>query len=414
MDILSLYQKFKECGQNISTDTRDIIAGSIFFAWKGELHDGNMFAADALEKGARYVVIDNPEYAQDERYILVENSIETLGHLARYHRQQFDIPVIGIAGSNGKTTTKELTARILSTQKNVVASFESENNHVGVPKTLLRINEMTEIVLVELGANHKGEIQHLCNIAQPNYGLITNIGRDHIGLFGDQTAIIEANIELYDYLKKSGGHILVNKHNMTLMKYGSGIDQTCYGEGIQTEFGIESLHSAPYVSFLWKQYTVRTHITGEYNIENIVAAIAIGVYFNIIDDNIIHAIESYVPNNNRSELIDTPHANVLIKDFYNANLTSMKFALQNLVDVGRVYHDKQTVAIMGDMLELGEYSLGEHQAAVDYAQELGIHRIVLIGTEFQKTHHGESVSYINVDEAIVELQQLPIKNSVIL
>ena len=414
MDIPSLHKKFIECRQEISTDTRTLTPGSMFFAWQGEVHDGNTFAEQALKKGARYAVVDKPEYATDDRYMVVDNGIAALQELAQYHRKQFDIPVIAIAGSNGKTTTKELIADILRTQKDVVASIGSENNHVGVPKTLLRMTPQTDIVVLEFGANHVGEIAKLCHIAEPTHGLITNIGRDHIGLFGDQTAIIEANVELYQHLRTTGGYAFINKHNMTLMKYGSDIDHTCYGENLHNEFGITSKKTNPYVSFVWDSHKVQTQLTGEYNLENIVAAIAVGVYFGVTDQHIIQSIQSFVPANNRSTLVVTDRGNVVIKDFYNANLTSMKFALQNLVDVGRGYADKNTIAIMGDMLELGEYSMGEHQAAVDYAQELGIHHIVLIGTEFQKTRHGESFFYINVDEAIAELQQSPIKNSVIL
>lgn len=414
MDIFSLHQKFIECNQEISTDTRMLTAGSLFFAWKGEFVDGNSYAKEALEKGARYVVIDNPEYAEDSRYILVDNSIETLAELARYHRRQFDIPVIAIGGSNGKTTTKELTAEILRTQKDVVASFASENNHVGVPKTLLRITNATDIVVLEFGANHKGEIATLCKIAEPTIGLITNIGRDHIGLFGDQAAIIESNVELYDYLRLHNRYVLVNKNNMTLMKYAKGIDQTCYGEGVKNEFGGFSQKTIPYVSLKWKNYLIQSQLTGEYNIENIIAAISVGVYFDITENHIKNAIESYKPLNNRSELFITEKDNIVIKDFYNANSTSMEASLNNLKDLASTYSKKKSIAILGDMLELGEFSIDEHQSVVDTAQSFDFDEVVLIGPDFKQTNHNDCIHYDNVDEAIFDLQKQNFHDSVIL
>lgn len=414
MDIISLYNKFIECKQMVSTDTRIIEPGSLFFAWKGEHRDGNTYAQEALDKGARYVVIDNPNYFIDHRTIVVGDSIKIFQDLARHHRRQFDVPVVAIAGSNGKTTTKELIARILATQKNIVASIGSLNNHIGVPKTLLRITRETDIVIVEMGANHAGEIKSLCHIAQPTHGLVTNIGRDHIGSFGDQTAIIESNVELYDYLRVHGGNILINKNNMTLMKFAEGIMQTCYGENLESEFGVKSQNTSPFISCIWKGKHIETQLTGEYNIENIVAAIAVGKYFNIIDEHICSAISSYKPTNNRSEILVTEKGNIIIKDFYNANLTSMKFALENLRDISKENPNKKSIAIMGDMLDLGEYSLGEHQSALAYAHNTGINEIILIGSEFQKIDYDPSNSYIDVDAAIFALQKSPIKDSVIL
>jgi UDP-N-acetylmuramoyl-tripeptide--D-alanyl-D-alanine ligase len=414
MNIFDLHQKFKECKQEVSTDTRIMNPGSMFFAWKGENIDGNTFAGTAIENGAKYVVIDNPDYAKGVEYILVDNAMETLQQLARYHRQQFQIPVIAIGGSNGKTTTKEFVSRILATQKNVVASFASLNNHVGVPLTLLRVTGNTDAVVLEMGANHLGEIAKLCQIAEPTHGLITNIGRDHIGSFGSQSAIIEANIELYDYLKENNGYVFINHENMTLMKYAAGIERTCYAENLNNEFGIASLKTSPYVSFSWKHNNVTTQLTGEYNIENIAAAISVGIHFNTTDDNIIQAIASYSPTNNRSEILETTTGNIVIKDFYNANLTSMKYALENLAHIKKANPEKTSIAIMGDMLELGEYSLGEHQAAIDYARQLSIDRIVLVGPEFQETEHNDIDVYANVDTAIFALQNSSIKNSVTL
>lgn len=414
MDIVSLYKKFIECHQDISTDTRTMSPGSLFFAWKGENFDGNLFAQKALENGARYVIIDNPEYALDNRYILVEDTLQTLEELAHYHRKQFTIPIIAIGGSNGKTTTKELIARVLETQKNVVASIGSLNNHVGVPKTLLRITRDTDIAVVEIGANHLGEIAHICTIAEPTHGLITNIGRDHIGLFGGIGAVIESNLELYTYLKNNNGHLFVDKNNQQLLNYSQGLTQTRYGAGNEiSDFVVSSFVSSPFVSLAWKNNYITTSLTGEYNIENIAAAIAIGVHFNITEEGVIRGINSYIPSNNRSQIITTED-NIIVKDFYNANRSSMELALDNLEQISWVYPEKQTIAIIGDMLELGEFSHEEHQAVVDYALLKEFDKIILVGPDFAQTQYEGCNSYKNVEQAISDLEKSPLKNSIIL
>ncbi len=415
MDIFDLYQKFLECRQEVSTDTRTMMPGAMYFGWKGESADGNVFAGEALEKGARYVVIDNPDYYIDERTIVVPDTLQAFQQLARHHRRQFNIPVIAIAGSNGKTTTKDLVNSILSQQKDTVASISSLNNHTGVPKTLFRIHAETDIVIVEMGANHVGEIADLCEIAEPTHGLVTNIGRDHIGYFGDQTAIIEANAELYYYLQTTGGKVLVNKNNMTLMKFSGGNERLCYGEGLLGESGVTSLGTTPYVSFHWKHYTIETQLTGEYNIENINAAIAVAVHFNILDEYIIRGVVLYQPTSNRSELVpETEKGNIVVKDYYNANRTSMHAALLNLAALGKDNPAKKTIAILGDMLELGDYSSTEHQAVVDIARELGVDKLILVGPDFSATHHGDAQVFLDVNQAIVYLQEQQISDSVIL
>jgi UDP-N-acetylmuramoyl-tripeptide--D-alanyl-D-alanine ligase len=416
MDIISLYKKFIECNQIISTDSRTLELGSLFFGWKGEILDGNNFASDALEKGAKYAVIDNPDFFIDHRTIVVPNVIKAFQDLARHHRRQFNIPVIAIGGSNGKTTTKELVADILSTQKKVVSSHASLNNHIGVPMTLFRITNHTDIAVIEMGANHIGEIAELCIIAAPTHGLITNIGRDHIGHFGSQDAIIKANAELYDYLRLSKGEALVNKNNLTLMKFSEGVRQTCYAEGVIGEFGIESHDTAPYVSVIWKGSLIETQLTGEYNVENILAAIAVGVYFDIRENNIISALESYVPQNNRSEILETIQGNIVIKDFYNANRTSMKASLNNLAHIQKKYPEKKNIAILGDMLDLGEYTRMEHQAVLDYAISLDIKIIILIGKEFSqiKNIRDNVTQYLSVEQALLTMKEKLAGNSIIL
>jgi len=416
MDIRELYEKFIECEQLISTDTRMIEKGSLFFSWKGEVNDGNAFAREALDKGARYVVIDNPDFFINEQTIVVENSIRTLQELAIYHRKHFDIPIIAIGGSNGKTTTKELIADVLGTQKNVIASLGSHNNHVGVPKTLLRINRTTDVAVIEMGANHLGEIKQLCEIAHPTIGLITNIGRDHIGLFGGPGAVIEANLELYNYLKAKQGHVFVNIQNKDLVHYAKGIDNTTlYGQGIPGEQGIRSLHTVPTISFEWKNYTVNTLLTGEYNMENIAAAIAVGKFFNITDDHIISSLQKFKPQSNRSEMYTSIKGNLIIKDFYNANRTSMEHALENLATMKEHDPKKNSVAILGDMFELGDFSSEDHRAVVDTILEKGIETVILIGKEFRQVASEPQFLYFNTtDEAISGLSNYNFSNSIIL
>jgi UDP-N-acetylmuramoyl-tripeptide--D-alanyl-D-alanine ligase len=415
MDIKNLYEKFIECSQQISTDTRTIIPGSLFFAWKGELFDGNNYINEAFEKGAHYVVCDDPKDAISDNCIVVKNTIETLQGLAHYHRSLFKIPIIAIGGSNGKTTTKELLAGILKQEKDIVASFASLNNHTGVPLTLLRISASTEIVVLEMGANHVGEINELCNVALPTHGVITNIGRDHIGLFGGIEQILQANLELYDFLHTVNGFIFVNKNDSVLVSKTEYLKNVVYysvGSDNQNDF--YSLHSLPLISFKWKDREVHTNLTGEYNLENIMAALTIAKYFNIQDEKIISGISGYKPTNNRSEIVHTKNNNVIIKDFYNANRTSMELALDNFRNIAQNNHHHGSLGIIGDMLELGEYSLAEHQAIVDYAQKLKLENMVLIGSEFARTDRGKYVTYCNVEEAIVALSTQDIRDKCIL
>ncbi|MCI5050815.1 MAG: UDP-N-acetylmuramoyl-tripeptide--D-alanyl-D-alanine ligase [Candidatus Pacebacteria bacterium] len=415
MTIAEIHKKFLECSQEISTDTRTMIPGAMFFAWKGEVVDGNDYVAMALEKGAKWVICDDIEAAElNDRCILVSDTIETLQALARYHRQQFDIPVIAIGGSNGKTTTKELLAQILKQQKDTVASFGSLNNHTGVPLTLLRINPYTDIAVLEMGANHIGEIAELCAIAEPTHGLITNIGRDHIGLFGGIDGVLEANLELYTYLKNNNGFIFMNKNDDLLMKHIPEDNYLCYGVSLEGENGIKSLHTSPYISGAWKNHTITTKLTGEYNLENIIAAISVAKYLDIQDESVIKAIEEYNPNNNRSTILKTEN-NIIIKDYYNANRTSMELAIDNLVTVTRNNEGFSSVAILGDMLELGEFSDGEHQAVLKYAEDKGIENIILIGPDFKKLDASENIiQYENVDTAILGLKEQVFKNTCIL
>lgn len=414
--ISDIYQKFiNECKQDISTDSRQVIPGSLFFAWKGENDDGNKYAQAALEAGCRYAIVDNPQYAVNDRYILVSDGIKTLQELSIYHREQFNIPVVAIGGSNGKTTTKELAQSVLQTEKKIVASFGSENNHVGVPKTLLRITKETEIALVEIGANHLGEIKDLCEMVKPSHGLITNVGRDHIGFFGGADAILRANLELYEYLKQHNGEIFVNRDDPVLIQHlPQGSKVFFYGPSAGKGYAILSQKTSPFFSYQWKQYTNTTQITGEYNLSNVAAATALGIYFGIQDQNVLKGIAEYTPTTNRSRIIETEKGNIVIKDFYNANRTSMEHALDNLGNIKKKYPDKKTIAILGDMFELGDFSIEEHEAVVHKAEEISLDKLILVGYEFGKTKSKLAQKVSDTSRSIEYLQKLNFENSIIL
>lgn len=414
MNIEAIHKKFIECSQEISTDSRIVTPGSMFFAWKGENGNGNDYVQQALDKGAKYVVCDDIDAVINDSCILVPNTIEALQGLARFHRSQFNVPVVAIGGSNGKTTTKELLACMVRDQKDTVASFGSLNNHTGVPLTLLRMTQYTDIVILEVGANHVGEIIGLCKIAEPTHGLITNIGRDHIGFFGSTDAIVEANLELYKYLEENDGFAFVNKNDKSLYNHTAGLNHICYGVGLSGENGLISLNSIPYISAKWKHHILKTHLTGEYNLENIIAGISVARHFNIQEKMIINGIENYIPSNNRSEIVHTDSGNILIKDFYNANRSSMELALDNLAQISSKYLDHTSVAILGDMLELGDYSKTEHQAIVDYAMQLDVDQIILIGPDFERTEHKNITSYPNVESAISYMKEQVLHKKIVL
>lgn len=402
IDINSLYRKLTECNYTISTDTRKISPGSVFFAWKGEKHDGNIFAEIALDLGCTYAVIDNPEYKKDERYILVEDSIKMLQDLAHHHRMKFDIPVIGLTGSNGKTTTKELITAVLETQKKVISTEGNLNNHVGVPKTLLRIRPDTEIAVIEMGANHIGEIADLCRIAHPTYGIITNIGRAHIGLFGGPMSILRAKTELYRYLDNSDGITFVNGDDELLLKESDSLEKITY-TSLQSDYPVTILNSNTFFSCNWGDTKISSNLVGNYNLSNIACAIAVGDYFGIYSENIKKGIEHYIPQNERSEMIETKKGNVVIKDYYNANRTSMEIALQNFSDIKT---NKDKIAILGDMFELGEYADEDHIAVLEKALSLDIDKVILIGSNFSKleTNSDKVFQFNNIENAITSLR----------
>ena len=401
MEIAELYKCFMECGK-VTTDSRNCPEGSMFIALKGETFNGNAFAAQALKQGCRYAVIDESEYA-GEGTILVDNCLQALQQLANYHRRQLKTPVIGITGTNGKTTTKELISTVLSRKFNTLYTEGNFNNHIGVPLTLLRLTKEHEMAVVEMGANHPGEIKTLVHIAEPDYGIITNVGKAHLQGFGSFEGVIRTKGELYDFLRDKGGAtIFIQNENPYLNGIAEGLTCVRYGQTAGLYVSGELISCSPFLSFRWTaegvSHEVNTHLIGSYNLDNMLAAAAIGRYFGVSDDDISSALASYLPHNNRSQLKETAD-NKLIVDAYNANPTSMMAALKNF----RQVEAPHKMVILGDMKELGEASREEHQKVVDYLKECGFDRVVLVGPEFAAATHSYQ-TFQHVDEVLADIR----------
>lgn len=368
----------------ISTDTRNITPGCLFFALKGENFDANVFARNALNLGAAFVIIDNPAFQLDDRCILVDDVLSTLQELAKHHRSQLRIPVIGLTGSNGKTTTKELINAVLSEKYRSFATKGNLNNHIGVPLSILSIKSDTEIAVIEMGANHQKEIDFLCGIAQPTHGLITNIGRAHLDGFGGFEGVKKGKGELFTYLKKEKGTAFINQDNALIkeMSAAAALDHLIYygTEGVNFITG-QLIKSDPVIALNWKgkddYFSVHTNLTGAYNFENILAAICIGAFFNLTAEQINEGLEGYAPKNNRSQLTKT-ECNTVICDFYNANPSSMTAALNNISTLNAT----NKVAIIGDMFELGAEAPEQHEEIASLAGKSGLNTVVFIGKHF--------------------------------
>lgn len=412
MKINKLHDIFLD-SSGVATDSRKELNNKVFFALSGENFDGNKFADDALAKGANYVVIDNNDYLINDKCILVDDVLTTLQKLATYHRTNSKAVVIGITGSNGKTTTKELTSKILSTSYNIVATEGNFNNHIGVPLTLLNITPKTEIAIVEMGANHSGEIATLCKIANPNYGIITNIGAAHLEGFGSFDGVVAAKNELYQHLEKNMGFAIVNNDDVLLMKLSEKITKITYGKNNADIVG-EILSGFPFLQIKWVSknaiLSCNTQIYGNYNLYNILAAATVGTLFKIDQTIINKAIELYVPNNNRSQLITTENDNKIILDAYNANPFSMMEAIKSYASG----NFNKPVLLLGDMFELGKYSEHEHQKIVLFIKQSIDATVILVGTEFGKTIDHEFISLKTTDEAINFLKNQNLKNHTIL
>jgi len=403
----------------ISTDTRVLKKDSLFFALKGENFNGNKFASQALEGGCSIAIIDEEKYKQDERYFLVPDVLLALQALAKFHRQQLAIPVIAITGSNGKTTSKELIFSVLSQKYNTCATQGNLNNHIGVPLTLLSIKKEHEMAVVEMGANHVGEIKELCDIAQPDFGIITNIGKAHLEGFGGFQGVIKAKKELYDFIGQHQGIVFVNSDNSLLSDLSRELKTISYGTSANCYCMAALADCDPYLQLKWKlnadplplekKQTVNTQLIGSYNFENVLAAACIGSYFKVEEAKISKALENYLPTNNRSQVLKK-NSNEIFLDAYNANPTSMHAAIENFSGLSG-----SQVIILGDMLELGTESNREHQLIIELIKSKNFLNVILVGKYFSSLSNIQGAKlFENSDDAFTWLKQQSIINSRIL
>ena len=379
MKIKELHTHFLK-STGICTDTRNITEGCLFFALKGDNFNGNKFAQEALNKGAYKVIIDEIAYHKNSsETILCANSLRMLQKLASFHREYLNLPIIALTGSNGKTTTKELINSVLSQKFNTAATKGNLNNHIGVPLTLLSMNSDTEMGIVEMGANHFKEIEKLCELAQPNYGYITNFGKAHLEGFGSLQGVIKAKTELYKYLKENDKTVFVNANDPNQVLYSKSLSKVSFGNEDQ-DYPIQLLDATNTLLLRFKNMEIKTNLIGIYNFHNLAAAISIGDYFGVSKEKIKDAIESYIPTNNRSQLIEKG-SNKIILDAYNANPSSMMAALENFNQT----EGNSKILFLGDMFELGPEAEKEHQAIVNYLEENSMGTSYLIGSNFFKT-----------------------------
>ncbi len=412
MEISKLHSIFLQ-SSGISTDSRNIKPNQLFFALSGENFNGNQYAKQALEKGASYAVIDDIKL-EDNNFIYFNNTLKTLQQLAQYHRKYLNIPILALTGSNGKTTTKELINCVLSKKFNTTSTKGNLNNHIGVPLTLLSMNDSTEFGIVEMGANHMKEIELLSSITQPNYGLITNVGKAHLDGFGSEENILLGKTELYEYLKKDlKAIVFVNTKDNRLIERSRPIKSVLFGiNNNKTSAPTILLKENPSIELDWKGISIKSNLMGAYNAENIAAAIAIGSYFNIDDEKIQQAIQEYSPKNNRSQIVKTD-SNTILLDAYNANPTSMLLSIKNFEKTAT---EKTKVAILGDMFELGKESNKEHTSIIDYLSlSKNIDRVILVGSNFYNCSKKNNLEfYKETKEVIALLKYESIKNQEIL
>ena len=431
MEIISIYNKFKECGV-VTTDTRTLKGGEMFFALKGENFDGNEYALKALELGARYAVVNKSAAvaaSDDSRLVKVDDTLKTLQELARWHRSMTivdgkPLTVIALTGTNGKTTTKELIREVLSVKYRVTATEGNLNNSIGVPLTLLRINSETQLAVVEMGASHPGDIKELVEIALPNYGLITNVGKAHLLGFGSFEGVKKTKGELYDYLRRTADKVFINVDNPHLCQMASERNLQSdperpyslllpYGLDYQGGVVLFSDEKHPFLRILCGGVLINTNLVGSYNADNVMAAIAVGVHFGVSFEDAVKAIEAYVPSNNRSQMTKTEN-NTLIVDAYNANPTSMAAALENFSNVSA----KCRIAMLGDMLELGEDSAAEHKTVVESALSRTFCKVFFVGKEFgavSSVADGSSAMFFNTSDELAEyLRANPVKDATVL
>ena len=416
MNIQEIHNLFLQC-KSLSIDTRKIEKDSMFFAIKGENFDANTFAKQALTDGAAYAIIDNAEFAKGEKYILVDDVLAALQNLAKHHRNQLNIPVIGLTGSNGKTTTKELIRAVLTEKFKTFATKGNLNNHIGVPLSILAMQSDVEIAVIEMGANHQKEIEFLCEIAQPTHGLITNVGMAHLDGFGGFEGVKKGKAELYAYLKTHHGFAFINRNNPYLLEMGSKADLNkvvYYGTEKENAISGNLKHSDPLIEFEWANhaatYQSKANLTGTYNFENILAAICIGDFFDLSPEQINNGLANYFPTNNRSQLTKTEN-NTVICDFYNANPSSMTAALSNL----KVLKAEHKTAIIGDMFELGPEAAAQHRIVAELASKNNIDTLIYIGKNFYQYKDEFNGHFFETPAAAKEyVMANEIKNSLIL
>jgi UDP-N-acetylmuramoyl-tripeptide--D-alanyl-D-alanine ligase len=392
MKIAELYKHYS-INYLVATDTRKIRENSLFFALKGDHFNGNEFAEKAISLGAKYAIIDEEVYQKNSNYILVANVLKTLQELANYHRKKLAIPIIGITGSNGKTTTKELINAILNQKFKTVATKGNLNNHIGVPLTLLSFDSTTEIGIVEMGANHQKEIEFLCGICEPDFGYITNFGKAHLEGFGGINGVIKGKSELYDYLKNKTKTVFVNTEDALQIEKTEGIKRELISKNIAF------IETNPFVKLTYKNTAIQSNLIGSYNYNNIAIAITIGDFFTISDAKIKEAIVNYFPNNNRSQLIKK-NSNTIILDAYNANPSSMKVALESFANL----NERSKTIILGDMFELGKSAKKEHQFIVDFATSLNFDTYYFVGEHFYKTitKHQKFRTFEDLKNALIQ------------
>lgn len=408
-----IYSLFLQC-ESISTDTRSIPKNSMFFALKGNNFNGNEFAEQAIRKGAKYAIVDEPQYDRpDEGIFCVNNCLETLQNLANYHRKQLKTPIISLTGSNGKTTTKELIAKVLQKKYKLIATSGNLNNHIGVPLTLLAIKNEHELAIVEMGANHLKEIEFLCNIAEPDYGYVTNFGKAHLEGFGGINGVIQAKSELYNYLEKNNKIAFVNDQDEKQIERTKNLKTIKFGTHANADYTFKYLknRNAKCPPIQYNSTLIQSELIGEYNLSNVAAAIAIGLYFGVDLQDIKSAIEAYTSGENRSQLVNKNNYKIIL-DAYNANPSSMELALKNFAAI-----DGEKAVVLGDMFELGEASKVEHQTIADLAYELKFDEIYLIGEAFngiQLKEHFNTKVFKTRDEAIIHWAKKPILSKNIL
>jgi UDP-N-acetylmuramoyl-tripeptide--D-alanyl-D-alanine ligase len=393
----------------VVTDSREVQPGDLFFALKGDTFDGNSFALKAIEDGATLAIVDNPELSDYKQCYYVPDTLDCLQKLASHHRSQLRIPVVGITGSNGKTTTKELINAVLSEKFRCIATRGNLNNHIGVPLSILSIKPEDEIAVIEMGANHPGEIAFLCSISQPNYGLITNIGKAHLEGFGDYEGVIKTKNELYQYLQNTNGLVFTPSSSELLMKLSNNTRRIRYGQRDDDNCRGYLIDANPMLSLRWDSHIVKTSLIGDYNFDNVMAAIAIGSYFGCTGTDILHAISNYEPTNNRSQ-VKQGRYNIIIMDAYNANPSSMEAALKNFA---AMKHSRKAI-ILGDMLELGKVEQQEHENILNIALALNPTELLLTGNMFHAVNKGRAKSFETSIETAKWIRKNPMKDFLIL